>query len=195
MGALALQNLQRDRVFGRLPAAEQEALLRRCVDFGMQLAAKVRDRLGVPADERALEQMLRAEGIVVDRIREDWNLPYLGEYLAAKRQITLYMPRIHAVAAMLETAHPHRLDGHPLSMLCLAHEFFHHEERKERGAVGRVLQLENRLFGIFPCRHTVAEGSEIAAHAFVQAWLDLPFSTYSFAQEIAGMDIRKEDIR
>ena len=190
-----LQNLRQDRVFRKLLPSQQIERLYDCIRYGMEQARKVKNHYGLLEGEMSLEKILREWGVTVERITADWHLPYLGEYMGKKRKITLYLARIGEVSEALKRIYPQVFERYSLSTLCLAHEMFHHLEQSELGSNGGVLRLEQKLWGPFHYRHRVEEGSEIAAHTFVQVLFELPISTYDFSSDISQAYDRKENFK
>lgn len=179
-----LKALCRDRYFSALSPEAQLRQLEDCLTYAERQAQDLQAALGT-VDGSALRGWAGDNGIRIVEVQTKFDLPYLAEYLPLRRAVELYPRRIAEVQQTLSQAEPERFARHSLLEMCLAHELFHALESRDYGKPGRLLCLQVRLLGVFPVRHCIDQGSEIAAHAFVQALLELDFSTYTFFDELA----------
>ena len=184
--ALFLEDLKKDKTFAALDPVEQERLCREAEESGVRYACSVREQVPEP-DFLELRKWLLGEGITVMKLDTKYQLPYIAEYEETKKRITLYTRRINDMQRALSIVHPEYFGTHPLETLCLAHETFHHLEKKDHRTTGRLIWTDTKLLGLLPVRHYYAEGSEIAAHVFVSELLDLPYSPYTLVDEAVAV--------
>ena len=137
-------------------------------------------------DGDSLQPLVESYGIYVKTLDTKYDLPYIAEYTHRNRTIVLYDRRIRQMQQILAGVHPEYFRQYSLHHMCLAHELFHHLESVKNGSTGRIAGIPGKLFGLIPFTHWIAEGSEIAAHAFVCTLLDLSINTYTFADEMAA---------
>lgn len=180
-----LARLRSDRHVRRLPLPEQKRIIDRCVACGENAARDIlRERGCVDGD--SLQPLVESYGIYVNILDTKYDLPYIAEYTHRNRTIVLYDRRIRQMQQILAQVHPEYFREYSLRHMCLAHELFHHLESVKNGSTGKIAGVPGKLFGAIPITHWVAEGSEIAAHAFVRTLLNLSFQTYTFADEMAA---------
>ena len=136
--------LRKDKCFAALPAGRQEELLQKAVQEGTERADKLRAELETP-DFEGIRRWLLDDGIRVVKLDTKYQLPYIAEYEEKKKQITLYVRRIAQMQQTLEKLHPEYFEKCPLEEMCLAHECFHHLEKKGNHTTGRLIWSEERL--------------------------------------------------
>lgn len=180
-----LKKMGKNRKFNRLSLQEQRKIIDCCIACGREAAQAVRGDKGAP-DREALWNLVRSYGLQINVLDTKYDLPYIAEYTHRKRTITLYARRIRQMQDILAERHPSYFEKYDLVQMCLAHELFHHLESMKNGTTGRIAGIPGKFLGIFPYRSWMEEGSEIAAHSFVSALLDLAFNTYFFAEEMAA---------
>ncbi len=175
-----LDGLRKNKYFAGLSHEEQHQLLEKCIQYGEIKAKMLGDAIG-QVDEASLRKWCAEQKIKVESVSTKYDLPYISEYIGRKRLINLYPRRINEMQESLSKVCPEYFETCSLIEMCLAHEMFHHIEHEEYGVTGRIIRVRS---GLMPFLHSVDEGSEIAAHTFVSALLELPFSTYTFAEQL-----------
>lgn len=180
-----LARLKSHRQARKLPLSEQERIIDSCITCGENAARDIlREKGSVDGD--SLQPLAESYGIYVKTLDTKYDLPYIAEYTHRNRTIVLYDRRIRQMQQILAGVHPEYFRQYSLHHMCLAHELFHHLESVKNGSTGRIAGIPGKLFGVIPITHWIAEGSEIAAHAFVCTLLDLSINTYTFADEMAA---------
>jgi len=181
--AAYMKMMEKNRSFAAVPDEEKKTVIRESIGYGIKRAKELQAEWGVP-DGQVLKNMVMEHGLKVERVTTEYPLPYLAEYEAGRKKIVLYSDRIAQVEKTLKTRHPEYFKRLSLTDMCLAHEFFHHLERCQFGAPGRIVRYRSKLFGVLPWNRRSGEASEIAAHTFVQHLLRLEFSTWGFADMV-----------
>lgn len=181
-----LKGLRRDKTFAALDEKEQIDLCEKVMEEGTRYAWWLKKEL-LEVSQVVLKKWLWKDRIRVEKLDVKYQLPYIAEYEETKKQITLYTNRITDMQKALSTIHPEYFEKYSLEDMCLAHECFHHLERKDHKTTGRLIYVEKRMFGLIPYKHYFAEGSEIAAHMFVSELMGLPFTTYTMAEEAVSV--------
>lgn len=180
--SLYLQQMGKDKRVAALPQTQQEDLVQTALTYGETQGMKLRQTMAEQGC--TFPEVVRQSGVTIQAIDTKYDLPYIAEYTAKTKTITLYKRRIAEMQAVLAEIHPQYFETHTLEELSLAHEFFHHLERLHHGATGKLIAIDCKWGGLIPYRHFLDEGSEIAAHRFVTVLFDLPYSTYTFSDEL-----------
>lgn len=178
-------HLSKDSHFRKLSLPQQEQIIERCIEEGRKCAKEIHDGVSAPSKEE-LQEIVRQQGIRLEYKDTKYDLPYIAEYIHRKNQIDLYNRRIKQMQEILSVNHPEYFCQYDLFDMCLSHELFHHLETVKNGVTGKIAGIPVKLLGLIPTMHWLPEGSEIAAHAFVKELLNLDFSTYTFAEEMAA---------
>lgn len=172
--ALGLQQLRADPQINRIPAERQHPLVVAALEDGRVLAGEVKSHLGVDPTFIA-----SSCGIpVIDSQAEAGfgSTILFAEYSTRPPTITLYAPALDRMDAALATSPVGRAHGILRSRpVFLAHELYHHFDCSRSVPLARRHRV--RLFGIGRWAWTSGLTSlpEIAAGAFAQALLGLPF--------------------
>lgn len=172
--SLGLQQLKADPQFPRVTAERRRELVDAALDDGRFLAADVKRHLGSnPAFIAA------SCGVPVVDSEEGAGFGttiVFAEYATRPPSITLYGPALQTMDAALASSPVGRAFGLLNSRpLYLAHELYHHFDCSRRVPLARRHRV--RLFGVGRWAWTsgLASLPEIAAGAFAQALLGLPF--------------------
>lgn len=171
---LALQQLRTDPQINRIPAERQDPLVAAALEDGRVLAGEVRSHLG--ADPAFIASSC---GIpVIDSQAEAGfgSTIVFAEYSTRPPAITLYAPALDRMDAALAASPVGRAHGILRSRpVFLAHELYHHFDCSRSVPLARRHRV--RLFGVGRWAWTSGLTSlpEIAAGAFAQALLGLPF--------------------
>jgi hypothetical protein len=169
---LALQELRRDPCFPSLSVAQQQEYIVSALAMGREQGERYRGR-GV----LALVTELGARFVIRDEEGVIAGLPTRAEYDSGTGLITVYRPSIESLDRMLgETPRIEEAESLALRVL-IAHELFHHLEATRIPPVSEQLPsvIVSRFAGWWKVRRHVRSCSEIAAHAFAQTLMDLPF--------------------
>jgi hypothetical protein len=172
--SLGLQQLKADPQFPRVPAERRSALVDAALQDGRFLAMEVRGHLG--ADPVFIAASC---GVPVVDSQEEAGFGstlVFAEYATRPPSITLYAPALQQMDMALAASPPGRAHGVLASRpVFLAHELYHHFDCLRRVPLARRHRV--RLFGIGRWAWTSGLTSlpEIAAGAFAQELLGLPF--------------------
>ncbi len=172
--SLALQQLRSDPQFSRIAPERHTSLVDAALQDGRFLAMDVKRHLG--SDPAAI-----ADGCGVPVFDSEDEAGFgttmvFAEYGTRPPSITLYRPALEAMDAALVASPLGRAHGFLCSRpVFLAHELYHHFDCSRRVPLARRHRV--RLFGMGRWAWTsgLASLPEIAAGAFAQALLGLPF--------------------
>ena len=170
--ALAVWELERDRACLRLGPADRLALARQALEVGRRAAQ--------PYLGREVLRVAEAWGVRVEWVEGSnviAGLPVRSEYDSRTSTITLYRASVRQVQAVLADL---LLEPWSLATIIashVGHELFHHLEARGMVAVDQQLPpAAGRGVGHWLRPRTrVRRCREVAAHAFVREWLNLPF--------------------
>jgi len=171
---LGLQQLRSDPQFPRIAVERRRELVDAALDDGRFLAADVRGHLG--ADPAFIAASCGVPIVDSPADAGFGNTVVFAEYATRPASITLYEPALERMDAALAASPLGRAHGILSSRpLFLAHELYHHFDCSRRVPLARRHRV--RLFGIGRWAWTSGLVSlpEIAAGAFAQALLGLPF--------------------
>jgi hypothetical protein len=171
--ALAFLQLQADPLFHRVPRVRHAALIDAALADGRALACAHREQ-GC-TDPWALA---RQAGVPVRESRQDASFGtnvVCAEYRTRGQDVVLYLPVLERLQARSST-HAALLGRLDVRSALLAHELYHHFDCG-RGQAGIARRHRVGLLRLGSWRWTsgVASLAEIAAGAFAQALLALPF--------------------
>lgn len=157
-----MQELQRDRLIGRVPPQNRPLILERAWQRGWAAA----EAILTPVD-CSFQEILSRAGISVIREPSDrvyGNTRYFAEYQVQKKCVILYQQAIQ-----LWCAH-HNLSTDLGEQLILAHEYFHALEQELTPSCRDIYSVYRLTLGpwrFFPCGLQAV--SEIGAHGFAAA--------------------------
>ena len=172
--ALGLLQLRQDPQYPRIPPGRRMALVETALEDGRALADRTRKRWGQdPAVIAA-----RCDVPVV-RSQEEagfGSVVVFAEYTTRPPSITLYLPAILRLDRRVAGHSARACDIGSTVPIFLAHELFHHFDC-ERGSDRLSCRHAVKIFGIGSWHWTsgLSSLSEIAAGAFAQQLLGLPF--------------------
>ena len=173
--ALALLQLREDPQYPRIPAGHHIALVEAALEDGRSLADRTRKLWG-----REPATIAARCDVPVVRSESDagfGSVIVYAEYATRPRSITLYVPAILRLDKMMAQRGAGVCRGIGSTMpIFLAHELYHHFDCL-RGS-GRLSRRHAvKVFGVGSWHWTSGLSSlcEIAAGAFAQQLLDLPF--------------------
>jgi hypothetical protein len=169
--ALGLAQLRQDPQFARIAPGRRDGLVAAALEDGRFLAADVKASLG--ADPVFIAAACGVPVIDSEREAGYGSVLVFAEYATRPPSITLYLPAIRRLDAAIARAG--RLDVAATRPLFLAHELYHHFDCTRSEPLARRHRV--RLFGLGRWNWTSGLTSlpEIAAGAFAQSLLDLPF--------------------
>lgn len=164
--AWSLDLLVADRTGRRLPLDRRLAALQRALATGCAAAQRLRAAHGT-ADPFSLARHL---GVAVTWSAE---APALGAIVL----IAEYAPRPPAIRLFAESVD--RISAAepslPVAGVYVAHELYHHLEAAGLGPASELARVTLARVGPWRWESEVRALSEVAAHSFAQALLDLPF--------------------
>lgn len=172
---LGLAQLRQDPQYPRVPAARRGVLVEAALEDGRELARGVIARWGKRPDAIA-----ERCGIPVSRSGADagyGSVVVHAEYSARPPKITLYLPAIHRLARHVRRSRlAHDAGPAALQDIFVAHELYHHFDcARGKDSLARRHRVDIFRFGPWRWTSGLASLAEIAAGAFAQAMLDLPF--------------------
>lgn len=171
---LGLRQLQADPQFRRIAPERHASLVHAALDDGRVLAMDVKRHLG--ADPAFIAASCGVPVIESQAQAGFGSTVVFAEYATRPPSITLYLPAIERLDASLAASAIGRAHGLLRTRpMFLAHELYHHFDCSRAVPLARRHRV--RLFGIGRWAWTsgLASLPEIAAGAFAQALLDLPF--------------------
>lgn len=168
---LGLAQLRQDPQFARIPLQRHESLVDAALDDGRFLAAEVAGNLG---SDPAFVAATCGVPVIDSELEVGYgSVIVFAEYATRPPTITLYGPAIQRLDAAIGRA---GLPGTPAARaIFLAHELYHHFDCTRTVPLARRHVV--RLFGIGRWAWTSGLTSlpEIAAGAFAQELLGLPY--------------------
>jgi hypothetical protein len=172
--ALGLAQLREDPQYARIPAGRHAALVEAALEDGRALADWALDRWG--GDPAAIAARCN---LPVIRSNDDagfGSVIVFAEYVARPPSITLYLPAIGRLDAMMAGRGTRTFAVDSTVPVFLAHELYHHFDC-ERGQERLSRRHAVKIFGLGSWQWTSGLSSlcEIAAGAFAQQLLGLPF--------------------
>ena len=173
--ALGLLQLREDPQFPRIPVERRVALVEAALEDGRSLADRTRDPCG--SDPMSIAARRNVPVVFSEDDAGFGSTIVHAEYTTRPPSITLYLPAIrHLDRLVLEHGGRARLGIDQTAPVFLAHELYHHFDHT-RGSAPLSRQYRVRLFGIGQWNWTsgLSSLSEIAAGAFAQRLLGLPF--------------------
>lgn len=173
--ALALSQLREDPLYPRIPAHRRDRLAAAALEDGRALAGRIRREWG--SDPAAIA----AQGNVpVTHSTDDagfGSVVVYAHYDTRPPRVTLYLPAIQRLDRRIEQVGRALFGGIRATLpVFLAHELYHHFDC-QRGDARLSRRHAVALFGLGRWQWTARLSSlpEIAAGAFAQRLLDLPF--------------------
>lgn len=169
--ALGLLQLREDPQYPRIPPDQRAALVESALDDGRSMADRIRERWG--RDPAAIAARC---DVPVIRSEDDAGFGTVivnAEYIARPPSITLYVPAIRRLDRLIAEREVPVDSSLPIF---LAHELYHHFDCL-RGKARLSRQHAVRIFSVGSWHWTsgLSSLSEIAAGAFAQQLLGLPF--------------------
>lgn len=171
---LGLLQLRQDPQYPRIPADRRGALVETALEDGRSLANRTRELWGdVPAIVAA-----RCDVPVVHS-EEDagfGSVVVYADYASQPPSITLYLPAIRSLDRLLAGHSARACEIGSTVPIFLAHELYHHFDCM-RGSDRLARRHTVKIFGVGAWHWTsgLSSLSEIAAGAFAQQLLGLPF--------------------
>ncbi|HKU98988.1 MAG TPA: hypothetical protein VJR58_27090 [Vineibacter sp.] len=172
--ALGLLELEEDRQFHRIAAADRHRLVDAALEEGMSVARTVRQTFG-PACPDDIAGRLGIEVKTIDGEGGFGTIAVFADYVPRPASVRLYAPALAALDACLDV-YPDRDSLDTTRPAFLAHELFHHLEGL-RPAHALAARHRVALFTIGSLKLTAGLSSlaEIAAGAFAQQLLGLRY--------------------
>jgi hypothetical protein len=169
--ALGLAQLRQDPQFARIEPGRHDGLVAAALEDGRFLAADVRASLG--ADPVFIAASCGVPVIDSGRDAGYGSVLVFAEYATRPPSITLYLPAIRRLdAAIARAGLPGIASTRPLF---LAHELYHHFDCTRSEPIARRHTVRLFGFGRWHWTSGLVSLAEIAAGAFAQSLLDLPF--------------------
>jgi hypothetical protein len=168
--------LREDPNYAKIPAEQRGEAVRRAATSGRGAADEIRSQTGTAdaariCDRAGVRVVVSAEPYVHGKIVQT------STYVHRQRIITIYQGSVDEMNRFLrEQALGDILGIADVSPVYLTHELFHHLEESGRGRAADLLQVVTFAWGPVVRRSGIARMSEIAADAFAQRLLDLPFA-------------------
>ena len=169
----ARQLLAKDEFFARMTAQDQSRIINESVDFGVHLAEKTRERLGVPAGVESISRMLSGLGANV-RIDEENGPPGpMSEYEEDLLLARFFTQRIRLRANNAAERGEWHTGWYELYEQCLARELFRHVENTISGKASHHIRFKDKVLGLVPVSRPVETACDIARLIFVRDFLQL----------------------
>ncbi|HBE76498.1 MAG TPA: hypothetical protein DDW65_01760 [Firmicutes bacterium] len=175
--ALGLFELQNDPLFSKIPSANYHQLIDKAWSIGRNTADKYYQQYGT----RFPEELVKKLGLVLTEKKQGFVAPQYricSEYYSNLRQIILYQDTITGELEKLQAKGFIKYkDYTEFRSLFIAHEIFHHIECHDIGLTSKLDKLT--VFRLGPWRITsgIRALSEIGAHGFTKALLNLDEET------------------
>lgn len=178
-------DLEQDVVFPHLTPAERVRYVERALAIGRAAAREIGEAgemagggdIGADGDIRRLADELGARVVIREREHRFAGMTFRAEHDARTGTITLYRRSVEQVRALLARTLPEPWSQERVTALHVAHELFHHLEAMRIRPVHEQLPAVAtfRVGRLWTTRTRARRCREIAAHAFAQALLNLPF--------------------
>ncbi len=169
---LAALELEQDLLYGKIPEEKRGEYIEASLRIGREKASRYAGK--------DLVSLYQEQGIAIvyhKETKSTMGVMLRGQAVmsAREKRVELYRSSIESLAANSSLGEKEGLSYEQALRIHLAHEFFHYLEFSEGKTVAEELPpvLLSRLFGRKRFGH-ISRCSEIAAHAFAKAFLDLP---------------------
>lgn len=167
--------INRDRKFLTLDDKEREKIVDGAISCGISAAKEIRDEHETN-DPRKIVQNI---GIVVrgvnGGVKEDFIIR--SEYRSKDKEIVIYRDSLNIM--MRKALEEADAVDTPMKIL-IAHELFHYLEQEKLGPMPEKFALKRWKVGPFEHKTKIKSLSEVGAHAFAQALLDVSYSPLDF---------------
>jgi hypothetical protein len=172
--ALGLARLREDPQYARIPSGRHAALVESALADGCEMADRVLERWG--GDPAALAARCSLPVVRSDDDAGFGSVIVYAEYVARPPSITLYLPAIRRLEAMMAGRGAGIFGVDSAVPVFLAHELYHHFDC-QRGNERLSRRHPVKIFGLGSWQWTSGLSSlcEIAAGAFAQQLLGLTF--------------------
>ena len=179
----AFNELSNDPLFHRIPSDLRGPLITDSIDFGIKVAQGIKPAFIIKFQDDMVS-FAEKLGAKVAYSHYPYSTGALAEYDGDKKVIICYIAAI-SQAEELVCNNLSKYDEVNLTVLCIAHELFHYLEltRYKGASVGCV---PIKYAGLITIHRLVRSSREIAAHAFVQELLSLPFSPAILIQSLSA---------
>jgi hypothetical protein len=169
--ALGLLQLREDPQYRRIPPDRRAALVESALDDGRAMADRIHERWG--QDPAAIAARCKVPVIRSEDDAGFGSIIVYAEYVAQPSSITLYVPAIRRLDRLIAERDVPMGSSLPIF---LAHELYHHFDCL-RGKARLSRRHAVRIFSVGSWHWTsgLSSLSEIAAGAFAQQLLGLPF--------------------
>lgn len=168
--------LREDPVFGKIPEDLRRPAVEQAMEYGSQASADLLSRFG-EADPAAISGRLGVRVAWSDDPHVFGKIVQTSTYVHRTRTITIYRGSVEEMNRFLaEQGLVQLLRVADVGPAYLAHELFHHLEDETLGRAADLLQVITFKLGPIVRRSGIAQMSEIAADAFAQRLLGLPFA-------------------
>jgi len=174
--AQAAELLKRDPLYRRITPDDVPALISGAIELGRARCDDAIERAGT-ADPLPAAQHHGVK--VLFDISETGSIPFtvLSEYSPKPPVITVRENAVRSCAQKLEKHFTHdakRLSA-GLANVCIAHELYHHIERRDMSYVNFGYKIKVIDLRFLKIEKSLTALSEIAAHSFAKRMLGLPF--------------------
>lgn len=173
---LWLAMLREDPVYRKIPEDLRRPAIERAAAYGRQAAQDSASRYGT-TDPMAISQRLGVQVIFSDEAYLFGKIVQTSTYVHRTRTIKIYtgaVAEMNAFLAQHGLEEPLRIEN--VTPVYLAHELFHHLEEDSLGRAADLLRVVTFKWGPLVLRSGISQMSEIAADAYAQALLQLPFA-------------------
>ena len=166
--------LARDRRFFRIPEEGRIKLIQSVLEFGDELAEKIRTEFGT-SDPRRIVEAMGLKVVGADKGKRG-TLLRRSEYRPGTKEIIIYRDALNELMREVSAVD---LSDRLLKML-IAHELFHHLEHSRLGSVPKRFRVALWKLGPLTRYLKMRRVSEVAAHAFAETLLDIKQSPMVF---------------
>ncbi|TCL59791.1 hypothetical protein EDC14_103728 [Hydrogenispora ethanolica] len=170
---LGLHELQNDLLFGKIPPERYPGLIEGAWQTGREAALRYSSQYGTSNPEELAVRL----GLTLVEQEQGWIAPeyrICSEYYSNPRQIILYRDTICGELEKLKAKGISRYESYAaIRPLFIAHELFHHIECHDIGLTSRRDKLIVLQWGPFRVTSGIKALSEIGAHGFTKALLNL----------------------
>ena len=167
--------INRDRKFLKLDDKQREKLIERIISFSEKAAMDLKEEYKTD-DPR---EIVRKMGIVVrgenGGIKEEFVIK--SEYRSKDKEIIIYRDSLNMM--LRKTLEGTVSVDNPMKIL-IAHELFHYLEEEKLGLIPEKFAITRFKIGPFEYKTKIKSLSEVGAHAFAQALLDVSYSLLDF---------------
>jgi len=171
--------LMRDTIFEKIPKERRLELINYAIETGQNTARNIAKEYGTK-NVISIAKKLGVEVVYSPNENVIGGIKKRADYLMKPPTIIVYKESISEILHLTKHQPFRTLKKEEIVAAHIAHELFHHIERTRIGQVSQRFKVDIVKLGPFRIRSGIRSLSEIAAHSFAKAMLNLPYSPKIF---------------